>query len=291
MTLSIITLSYNTLDLVLECVSSLKKEFEIELQKGEVEVIVVDNASAKDVTDGVEKGLQGLLGVHFIRSSENLGFGKGNNLAVEKAKGEYVLFLNSDTKTLNKGFLEMTEFLKSNSKVGILGGKLLNSDGTPQLSVGKFYNLFNVIVTLFGGGRLGFGMSSPEKISEVDWVSGACMMVKRDLFNKIGGFDKNIFMYMEDMEICYRAKKNGYKTFFYPDVCVKHKEQGSSNRSFAVINIYKGILYFYKKHKSKPEYYIIRFALWLKAILIYILGRLINNEYYIKTYKEVLTIF
>ena len=74
------------------------------------------------------------------------------------------------------------------------------------------------------------------------------MMVNKKMFNLIGGFDKNIFMYMEDMEISFRANRKGIETYFYPDARVMHKEYGSSNRGFAIINIYKGLLYFYKKY-------------------------------------------
>jgi len=144
---------------------------------------------------------------------------------------------------------------------------------------------------LVGGERAGLLRKSPDEISKVDWVSGACMMVNRELFEKIGGFDRNIFMYMEDMEICYRAKKMGYGVFFYPNVAVTHKELGSSNRTFAVVNIYSGIRYFYKKHKTLPEYYIVSGLLFIKAMGVYFLGKLTNNSYYIRTYGEALKNF
>ena len=138
---------------------------------------------------------------------------------------------------------------------------------------------------------MGLSSSSPNDTTSVDWVSGACMMVNKEIFNKIGQFDKNIFMYVEDMELCFRAKKNGYATFYYPKVSISHKEQGSSNREFAVVNIYKGILYFFKKHKTGLEYQIARFLLWFKALVVYLLGRLTNNSYYTNTYGQALKIF
>src|SRR3990167_7283334 len=151
MILSIVILSYNTRDLVIENVSSLQKLYERELKEKDIEIIVVDNASEKKVIDDIEKELKEKDGITLIKSGENLGFGKGSNLGAENAKGEFILFLNSDTRTNDKGFLEMAEFLQKNPKVGVLGGRLLNDDGTPQKSAGKFYNLFNVLLMLFGG--------------------------------------------------------------------------------------------------------------------------------------------
>ena len=160
---------------------------------------------------------------------------------------------------------------------------------SPPKSIRRtFYNLFNVLLMLFGGERMGLLRSSPKVTKKIDWVSGACMMVNKNIFDKVGGFDINIFMYVEDMEFCYRLGKMGYDTYFYSNVSVSHKEQGSSNRTFAVVNIYEGIAYFYKKHKSAIEYQVVKFFLFLKALTVYILGKLTNNSYYTKTYGEVL---
>jgi len=274
----------------LEAVESLRNQYRKELEEKQIEIIVVDNASEKKVVDRIERGLSGRSGVTLIKNDENLGFGKGCNLGTKHSKAEFVLFLNSDTNTHDRGFLGMADFLKRNPKVAIAGGRLLNLDGSKQNSVGKFYNLLNLAITLFGGGKIGLLSSSPDQAKKVDWVTGACMMVSKNIFEKIGGFDKDFFMYMEDMELCYRAKKEGYDTYYYPKVSVIHKEQGSSNRGFAIVNIYKGILLFYKKHKSKLEYNIVRRFLWLKAGAVYLLGRLTNNSYYINTYKETLKI-
>jgi GT2 family glycosyltransferase len=291
MTLSIVILSFNTPDLIKDCISSLRKQFEQELKNDTIEIVVVDNGSKEGVVGDVERSVKNLKNIKLIKSKENLGFGRGCNLGVENSRGEFVLFLNSDTKVDDKGFIKMTNFLKDNPKVGILGGRLMNFDGTNQASAGKFYNLFNFFIMMFGGEKFGFLKKSPSKISSVDWVSGACFMVNKDIFNKIGGFDKNIFMYMEDMELCYRAKKNGFATYYYPDVLVLHKEQGSSNRGFAIVNIYKGILYFYVKHKSKLSYQIVRNVLYIKAKTVYLLGKITNNSYYTSAYGQALELF
>lgn len=291
MILSIVILSYNTVNLVLDCVNSLVEQFKDELDKNEMEIIVLDNGSQKKSIDNLHAKLLKRTNVNLIKSEENLGFGRGCNLGAKKSKGDYVLFLNSDTQTKDKGFLEMANYLKENQNIAILGGKLLNPDGSAQKSAGKFYNLANFFIMLFGGEKFGLLKFSPSKIRRVDWVAGASMMVNKSYFEKIGGFDENIFMYAEDMELCFRLKKKGYLTYFYPNVSVIHKEQGSSNRTFAVVNIYKGILYFYKKHNSTAQYQIVRFFLWLKAWVVYLLGRITNNSYYTKTYGQALEVF
>lgn len=291
MILSIVILSYNTKDLVISSIDSLLKHYKEELEDNKFEIIVVDNASEKETIDAISSKLNNIKNSRLIKSKENLGFGKGCNLGADNAYGEYVLFLNSDTLVSGKGFLEMADFLKSNPKVAVLGGKLVNFDGTPQASVGKFYNMINFFIMLFGGEKHGFLKSSPKKTQKVDWVSGACMMVSKKIFNSIGGFDRNIFMYLEDMELSYRALKKGYETYFFPNSQVRHKEFGSSSRTFAVVNIYKGLLYFYKKHKSILEYLAVWISLFLKALGVYILGRLTNNSYYIKTYGQALGTF
>jgi GT2 family glycosyltransferase len=129
---------------------------------------------------------------------------------------------------------------------------------------------------------------SPNSISKVDWVSGGCMMVKKSLFEKLSGFDENFFMYIEDMEFCYRAKKIGYATYFYSDAKVLHKELGSGNRSFAIINIYKGISHFYAKHKNYFQYIVAKTLLKVKAKTAIIVGILTGNVTLIKTYTSAL---
>ena len=272
MLLSIVILSYNSKDLVINCLQSLTDQYKEELGKGEVEIIVVDNDSKDSSYDTISKFASNYKNIKIFESGSNLGFAKGCNFGAQKASGKYVLFLNSDTKTQDRGFLKMAEFLKNNRKIVILGGKLLNSNGTSQKSAGKFYNLFNFLLMIIGLERLGMVRSSPLTISEIDWVSGACMMVNKDIFDKIGKFDENIFMYIEDMELCFRAKKTGFSTYFYPDLRLVHLEHGSSSRSFAIKNIYKEILYFYKKHMPLWQYSVFRTFLIFKAKLFMIFG-------------------
>lgn len=272
---SIIILSYNTKELLLSCLRSINKY----LSKSDIEIIIIDNAS----TDGTKEIIQSSK-FKIIENKENLGFAKANDIGAKEAKGEYLLFLNSDTQLLNGKIIEMADFLKNNKSIGIIGGKLLNEDNSPQLSCGRFYGILEVMLMLFGAEKL--IRKSPDNITRVNWVSGACLMIKKDLFEKVGGFDESFFMYMEDMELCYCVNKLGYQIWFYPAAKILHIGHGSSDRSFAIVNIYQSLLYFHKKHKSKVEYELVKMMLFVKAYLAIITGIISNNSYLRNTYKK-----
>lgn len=286
MELSIIILNYNTKDLTLDCINSIVDQYKKELTDNKFEIILVDNNSEDQSIEDFKK--LKVLGLTIIESKENLGFAKGCNLGAKNSAGEYLLFLNSDTQIKDQGFLKMVNYLNDNKNIGILGGKLKNEDGTSQPSGGKFYNLFNLFLMLYGFNK--FLRESPNEIKKIDWVSGASLMIKRALFEKLGGFDKDIFMYLEDMELCFKAKTKGFSTYFYPNIMLFHKERGSGDKTFAIVNIYKGILIFYKKHKPKWQYYVARFMLKIKSILLVSLGKIMNNKYLKETYSEALKI-
>lgn len=290
MELSIIILNYKTQDLTIACLKSVISKFKKEMESDKLEIIVADNGSKDASVAEISKSTAGVKNINILENKENLGFAKGMNKASQNAKGKYLLFLNSDTEILNKGLTGMIEFLDSNKKVGILGGKFTNKDGSPQPSCGEFYTLFNLFLMLIGGERLGLLRESPSVIKKIDWVSGGFMMVRRDVFKKLGGFDEHFFMYMEDMDICYRAGIKGWATYFYPGAYILHSGHGSSSRTFAIINIYKGISYFYKKHKSYWQYILARTLLTVKAIVAVFFGFLTNDSYLKNTYKSVIKI-
>ena len=150
----------------------------------------------------------------------------------------------------------------------------------------KFYTPLNALLLLLGIQRFDLRNKRYKAVAQVDWVKGGLFMVRSDIFKKLAGFDENIFMYIEDMEFCYRADLEGYKTYFYPQVAVHHAHQGSSSRSFAIVNIYKNLLYFYKKHRSSGEYMLLKSLLLAKAGLLIGVGRLTGNKYLVDTYRE-----
>ncbi len=284
MFLSIITLNFKKPHLTIACLESLQEQFAEEFEKGKIELIIADNASGDDSIPVLEKEVKKYKHVKLIANKENAGFAKGCNLGAASAQGEYLLFLNNDTVVKDRGILDMAGYMESHSDVGILGGQLHNTNGTSQHSSGKFYTPFTTILLLLSLQK--YVDKSPMVITRVDWVKGGLFMIKSDVFKELKGFDEHIFMYTEDMELCYRASLAGHKTYFYPDVHVLHDEQGSSNRSFAIVNIYKNLLYFYKKHRSQREYLFLKSLLWTKAVLLIGIGKLTGNKYLVTTYKE-----
>ena len=116
------------------------------------------------------------------------------------------------------------------------------------------------------------------------------MFVKKSVFDKVGGFDEKFFMYIEDMELCYRIRKEGLKILVTPQVKVTHLGQGSSNKTFAIVNIFKGLQYFYKKHRSTLEYRVVRLLLHIKAVSGIVIGRVTGNTYLYSTYSQALKV-
>lgn len=290
MQLSIVTLNYKKPHLTLACLASLYKQYKKALTEGEMEVIVVDNASGENgdtslkvLKEAVKK--EKYPHISIVANKEN-GFSNGCNFGAKEAKGKYILFLNNDTQVMDNGLLDMVAFLEGHPTIGVLGGRLLNEDSSPQPSAGKFYTLPNTFLMLIGAERFGFLITSPTSIQQTDWVSGGSLMIRRELFQKIEGFDANIFMYMEDMDICYRVHKAGFVTFFYPHVTIMHKGQGSSNRKFAIVHIYEGLIYFYKKYTPQWQQNMLQLLLLAKANILVFIGKIIHNEYLIQTYEE-----
>jgi GT2 family glycosyltransferase len=271
---------------------SLYEQFKDEFEKDLFEVIVVDNASGDDSVPVLREEIKKkqYKNIQVTANDENSGFSKGCNIGAQKAKGDYILFLNNDTIVKDRGILNMVQYMKENSKAAILGGQLSNFDGTKQPCVGSFYTPVKVFMLLLGLQRYGVVDKNPETIKQVDWVKGGLFMVRKDIFEHLHGFDEKIFMYTEDMELCYRAKLQGLNVYFYPDVHVLHQETGSSNRTFAIVNIYKNLLYFYKKHKTRREYLLLKSLLFTKALTLISIGKVLRKPYFTETYEKALKV-
>jgi hypothetical protein len=290
MLLSIITLNYKKKELTLACMESLYAQFSKKFEDNEMELIIIDNDSQDDSVSILSKEIKtkAYKNVHVIANPTNSGFGAGCNAGAKASKGELLLFQNNDTIVKDGGIISMARYIKEHPEIAILGGQMRNFDGSLQASTGKFYTLGYVTLLLLGGQRFGVVDKSPDSIQRVDWVKGSLLMIRREVFKELHGFDENIFMYTEDMELCYRAHKLGKNTYFYPDLMVLHKDQGSTNKSFAIINIYKNLLYFYKKHRSHAEYLALRTLLKVKAKVLIGIGKTTKRQQLIETYEKAL---
>ncbi|MBN1263307.1 MAG: glycosyltransferase family 2 protein [Candidatus Pacebacteria bacterium] len=281
--LSIIIISFNTRQLLKSCLISL---FQI-TDKLFFEVIVVDNNSQDGSVELVKKEFPQ---VKLIANKDNLGFGRANNQGLKEARGKMILFLNSDTIVHSRALEELTHFLKFNPKVGVVGPKLLNRDGTDQASAGSFPYLGICAIMLFAEhfwpNRLVRG--SGAQIRLVDWVMGAAMVFRKEVLDQVGGFDENIFMYLEEVELCYRVKKAGWQIAFFPEAVITHFGQGSSQsgRKGPILGIYKGLAYFYRKHRPGWEGRFLKLMLKIKAGSAYLLGSLTKNDYLKETYGQ-----
>jgi len=289
--LSIIIVSYNTKKITLNCTKSIIKSLKKSYLKHEI--IVFDNASNDNSIQAIKEFKTKIKNrnqeIILIKSKKNIGFGAANNKAAKIARSDYLLFLNSDIIVLNSAIEKLYNFYKQNEKsINFLGGKLLNKDGTSQPSCGPMYKLPMIFAHLFlRGDHWGLTRSSPNKLKEVDWISGACILTKKEYFEKVGGFDEKIFMYMEEIDLFYRAKKIGYKVFFYPEARFIHLgSQSSSGRTFPILQVYQGLVYFYKKHFSKFSLFILIIMLKLKALIGFLIGKIINHQYLTQTYAK-----
>lgn len=264
MKLSIVIVNFNTGDLLTNCLKSIKQsglEFDYE-------VVVVDNNSQDE---SLKRAVEVFPQAVVVQSKKNLGFAAGTNQGTKKSQGEYTLFLGPDTIVNGEALEGLAEFLDNNLRVGIVGSKLLNPDGSFQWSVGPMPNTLNYILDkplaflhrYLGRHKLIIKILSclsvryyqGEKPVGVDWVSGAVMMVRKKVIEQIGGFDEKFFLYFEDNDFCLRARKSGWKIFYLPQFQIYHLGGQSSKDTLGVKEewYYKSQDYFFKKHKPYWE--------------------------------------
>lgn len=287
MDISFIIISYNTEKILDECLASIFSTLKSSTLT--FEIIIVDNVS----TDGTRNMLaKKYPNVQTMLNSENVGFGRANNQGIRASKGEYTVLINSDTVSLPGAFVSLYEFAKAHPN-DFVGPKLLNTDRSAQTSCGYFFTLPVVFASLFLKGDVnGLIRWSPDETKKVDWVSGACFMGRRDVFLDDLLFDERIFMYMEEVDLLMRAKRKGHDTYFHHESEIIHIGGGSSKnkRTGPVLNIYKGLIFVYKKHYTRQALSVLKFFLRVKAIISVLIGFVVGSEYLKKTYVEAYTL-
>jgi O-antigen biosynthesis protein len=233
--LSIIIVNYNVKEFLLNLLDSIS----LSIKNISAEIIVVDNAS----DDGsVEILHERFPHVKLIANKNNVGFGSANNQAMKIASGKYFLLINPDTIVREDTFTKMIEFFENSPKVGIAGCKVLNPDGTLQLacrrsfpgpwtSFTKVTGLSRLFPRSRAFARYNLTYLDENKTYEVDAVSGAFLMIRKDVYEKVGGFDEQFFMYGEDLDLCYRVQKSDYKVFYVHTTEIIHYKGESTKRS------------------------------------------------------------
>ena len=248
---SVIIVNYNTWQLTVDCVKSVYSK----TTGVTFEIIVVDNFYTDDSVFNIK---QKCPSINLIESQENLGFGKGNNLAAIKAKGKYLFFLNSDTILLNDAISILKTFMDSQPDIGICGGNLYDNNLNPNHSYLRIFpsilNDFDLATRrLFSRTFISnMQFNNTSQPLDVAYITGADMMIPTELFNKISGFDPDFFLYYEETELTYRIKRLGYRVVNVPAAKIVHLEGKSSSYSDVKMRIMQeSRLMFFSKCYSK----------------------------------------
>lgn len=254
MDLSIIIVSWNVRDLLRRCLHSVFTSDAAPLQ---LEVIVVDNASADGSTAMVASEFPQ---VRLIANAHNRGFPGANNQGLAVSSGRYVMLLNPDTEVLADALAAMVAYLDAHPQVGALGPQLLNPDGSVQSSRRRFPTFWTAVFESTwlqswappGVLKHYYVLDRrDDEISEVDWVTGACLVVRREVIEQVGGLDESFFMYSEELDWCRRMKAAGWRVVYFPGAQVIHYEGKSSEQAVPARHIYfqtSKIRYFRKYH-------------------------------------------
>lgn len=291
---SIIIVNFNTLDLLMKC---LKSVF-IAQEADRCEVIVVDNASADGSAAMVKKEFRS---VKLIENTSNLGFSKANNQGIAASIGRYILLLNSDTEVYPDSITKMVAFLDDNSEAGIVGPRVLNPDLTYQATgrnfpepINTFFGRKSVLTRLFPNNRFSREyMTCLDRHKtdldyyEVDWVSGACLMIRRSVLDEVGTLDEGFFFYWEDVDLCFRVKKRGWLVYYLNSAVIVHHEGKSRNRKNILLKnrlikeFYRGAYRYYCKHKApsrlQPMRYVAFAGICAKATTVLLID---NVKYF-----------
>lgn len=230
MELSIIIVNWNSAEFISQCVKSIEEQTTVAY-----EIIVVDNASTRE---DLEKLKEHCPQVNLIACAENLGFARANNLGFQHSSGDYILFLNPDTKVIGPALNTMLREIRLLPQAGVLGCKLLNSDMSVQLSaIQRFPTILNQVFDveylqvrwpkcpLWNVAPL---LSNDGRLTEVEVVSGACMLIRRKVFEQVGMFSDDYFMYAEDVDLSYKIHCQGFTNYYFGAASIIHHGGKSS---------------------------------------------------------------
>lgn len=312
--LSIIILSYNTNKITIDCLKSIFQDKGLTFDLNKIndknlvptEIIIIDNNSKDNSVSQIEK-----FPVKLIKNKFNAGFAKGNNQGLKIAKGNYILFLNSDTIILHSAISQSLNWLCSHPEASICTAQLLNKDKTIQASGGFFPNLLNIKTWCLNLDDLPLinklikplhphtpNFYTHDKFylqdHQQDWVTGAFMMVRNSQLKNTHGFDENYFMYGEEIELSYRLKKlypNSQTWYLIGPQIIHLGGASAQNKIDPIINEYLGILAFFKKHKSNWQYQITKFLIKINAIsrsvIYFIKGNKNTASLYLQTCSKI----
>ncbi len=275
--LTVIVVNYNVEYFLDQCLTSVKKA-----SKGlDIETIVVDNASM----DGSVELLQTkYTDLNLILNEENVGFSKANNQGIEIAKGKYVLLLNPDTVVEESSFHKVIDYMDAHPDTGGLGVRMIDGRGNflpeskrglprPMVAFYKIFGLSRIFPKSERFGQYHLGHLSEFETAEIDILSGAFMLMRKDALDKVGALDESFFMYGEDIDLSYRIQKGGYKNVYFPETTIIHYKGESTKKSSVnyVFVFYRAMVIFAKKHFSGNNAWLFSFlinmAIYFRASL------------------------
>lgn len=289
MDIFVVIVSFNTREVMVTCLKSLKNA----LKDFNAEVFVVDNNSADDTVATIKKDF---TWVKLIANRDNVGFSRANNQALKKASGKYILVLNPDTQVYPDTIKKMISFMDQHQDTAIatckveLPNKELDRDCRRHFPTPwRAFTHFSGLSKVFRGSKIFdqyyMGYISDAKEHEVDSCVGAFMMIRKKVFSKIGFFDEDFFFYGEDLDLCWRAKEAGYKVMYTPSTKILHYKGVASGMKPASRHLSKAsreskkraryesiraMKLFYKKHFEKSYPFFIN---WLMYLAIWIMGK------------------
>jgi GT2 family glycosyltransferase len=270
MQLSVIILNYNVRYFLELCVLSVQKA----IQNLDAEIIVIDNNSSDDSCAMIR---QRFPNVKLIENKENSGFPKGNNIGVAQAKGEYICILNPDTVVAEDTFEKVLAFAKSKRDLGIVGCKLIDGTGnflpeskrgipTPSVAFTKIFGLYKIFPGISLLNKYYAQHLSENQTGKVEILVGAFMLMQRELYTELGGFDENCFMYSDDIDLSYMALQKGKSNYYFHETTVIHYKGESTIKDGTYMKRFQEAMnFFYKKHfKASPF-----FSVFMKAGIIF----------------------
>ncbi|MBF0223899.1 MAG: glycosyltransferase family 2 protein [Desulfobacterales bacterium] len=288
--IDIIIVNYNSTKFLLNCIRSLKKSSI--LNEIPYDLYIEDNAS-KDNPEIIKK----VFPESFVSyNNKNLGFGKAVNKSANIGVSKFIMILNPDTIVSPSFLKDVLDFMIENPDIGAMGPKILDIDGKLQNSARSFPNL---LTSFFGRASYLSKIFPNNKITKknlmslltldeyspmnVDWVSGACMILRRDVFEQTGGFDEGFFMYWEDADLCKRLKKMGWRVVYYPKPIVYHYVGMSSKKDKIKANyeFHKSVYYYFNKYSPSWLFMlnpIVLFFLFIRGLFVLSLKFLNANE-------------
>jgi len=272
--LSICIVSYRARDYLMECLRSIEEY----TKRIGFEIIVMDNGSRDGTNEMIQNNFQSVI---YSEAPLNMGFARPMNLAINIAKGYFIALLNPDTILSENTFGKLIEFLLKNPEVGIVGPKVLNPDGTLQKpcrrSEARPWDVFMYFLGLadrfpqdkrFSGYYMGY--IDENTTHEVHGVSGACMVIRRDVFDQIGFFDEDYFAYQEDADFCLRVREADWKVFYHPEAKITHFGGRGGSRVQPYRSIWewhRSYYLYFRKHFARDYVFIFNWFYYLVMLL------------------------